>query len=93
MQARTDNPQEMAPGASRRGLFAGLGRWAAALTLGGLAIKLFTGRRGAGQNHSCDNQGFCRACGRYDDCILPQAQSARQLGLAPRTVGESDSRG
>lgn len=81
MQNSSDNPQETPPGTSRRGLFAGMARVAAALTLGTLAVKLLTGQRRPGQDHSCDNQGLCRACGRYDDCILPQAQSARELGL------------
>ncbi len=47
--------------------------------LGALALlAALLGRRGwpGRDDHKCINQGLCRGCQAFDDCILPQAVSA-----------------
>lgn len=64
-------------GNKRRDFLSGLLRGAAGVALAGLAGKLLIGRRDD-DRHRCINDSLCRDCGRYDDCVLPQAEALRR---------------
>jgi hypothetical protein len=67
---------------SRREFLRGVGRAAAAAGLvGGVAGLVAAGRARPPQD--CVNNGFCRACGAYEDCALPAALSAKREGTKP----------
>ena len=69
-------PDHSTPAGNRRDFL----RHAALGGILGLAGTLAV--RSAGQD--CINQGICRGCTAYDDCILPSALSAKQaLGGQP----------
>jgi len=72
MKAESDRP------VGRREFFRGIlrGIGFAALAAGGFLLA--ARRRSASGLHDCVNRGICRNCSLVDDCILPQAMSARQ---------------
>ena len=45
--------------------------------LGGVAAAVGTLAARSGQ--TCVNEGICRGCAAFDDCVLPQAASAKQV--------------
>ncbi len=63
---------------SRRQVMQHALRGIAAAAIGAVAFKL--GMRTLSRpGHTCVSDGLCRSCGRLGDCILPQAQSAREI--------------
>jgi len=50
--------------------------------LGGLALLgIALARRSVRADQTCTGQGYCRGCRRIEDCVLPQAQSAKRAGV------------
>lgn len=67
---------------SRREFLRSAGTAAAGVALVALAGKLLLGGPDEPTSdgvHVCRSDGYCRKCGLLTGCILPQAQSARQI--------------
>ena len=65
---------------TRREWFRSLGRWLGSAALAALGGALTSGRARLRDKETCINRGVCGGCGRFDDCSLPQALSAKEAG-------------
>jgi len=64
---------------SRRELFTAILRYAALGAIGSLGGASLVKRRRLIKQGKCINRGICRGCEVFDDCLLPQALSAKQV--------------
>jgi len=54
---------------------------------GSVGLLLFKRRFSLNPAHTCINKGICRGCSEFDNCILPQALSARNAVDAEQATG------
>jgi hypothetical protein len=74
---------------SRRDFLKNMGRASLLGAIGGsVGLLLFKRRFSLNPAHVCINQGICRGCSEFDDCILPQALSARNAIDAEQATGD-----
>ena len=74
---------------SRRDFMKNLGRVSLFGAIGGsVGLLLFKRRFSMNPAHVCINQGICRGCSEFDDCVLPQALSAKNAVASGRESGD-----
>jgi hypothetical protein len=74
---------------SRRDFVKSLGRAALlGVIAGSIGFLFFKRRFSLNTAHTCINQGICRGCSEFDDCVLPQALSAKNAVASGRESGD-----
>ncbi len=74
---------------SRRDFIKNLGRACLLGVIAGSVGLLFFKRRfSMNTAHTCINQGICRGCSKFEDCILPQAISAKNAVFSGQASGD-----
>ena len=70
---------------SRRGFFAGLGRWGALLALGGVVVKLLSRSRGTSDVPAAGGNETCARCGLLNSCSYPGGVRTREAADVAKT--------
>ena len=78
MRTHKQMADEPAGNQTRRQFLAAAARAAALVLIAGGAARALFGPRRPGGDQRCVGRSICRGCGRFDDCILPAAASAKQ---------------
>jgi hypothetical protein len=74
---------------SRRDFIKSLGRAALlGAIVGSVGLLFFKRRFSMNTAHTCINQGICRGCGKFENCILPQALSAKNAVASGQASGD-----